>query len=100
MRYLWRADEGSPACPVRFSWPPSGAPCRALSRGHHGGYTCRAPRRAVLGVTEGPWAKEAEVTAADLLLVAPWLIFGGALAAICYGLLSRRSASGRHRRDS
>jgi len=54
----------------------------------------------VLGVTEGPWAKEAEVTAADLLLVAPWLIFGGALAAICYGLLSRRSASGRHRRDS
>jgi len=30
------------------------------------------------------------VTAADLLVLAPWLIFGAALAAICYHLLSRR----------
>jgi hypothetical protein len=42
---------------------------------------------------------EAEVTAADLLVLAPWLIFGAALAAICYGLLIRRAASRRHRRD-
>jgi hypothetical protein len=30
---------------------------------------------------------EAEVTAADLLVLAPWLIFGAAVAAICYRLL-------------
>jgi len=54
----------------------------------------------VLGGREEPWAKEAEVTGADLLVVAPWLIFGAALAAICYRLLSHRSASGRHRRGS
>jgi len=38
------------------------------------------------------------VTAADLLVLAPWLIFGAALAAICYRLLARRCASHRHRR--
>jgi hypothetical protein len=38
------------------------------------------------------------VTAADLLVLAPWLIFGAALAAICYRLLSRRGAARRHRR--
>jgi hypothetical protein len=42
---------------------------------------------------------EAEVTAADLLVLAPWLIFGAALAAICYRLLIRRGASRRRRRD-
>jgi hypothetical protein len=41
---------------------------------------------------------EAEVTAADLLVLAPWLIFGVGLAAICYRLLTRRGASRRHRR--
>jgi len=41
---------------------------------------------------------EAEVTRADLLVLAPWLIFGAALAAICYRLLARRRASRRHRR--
>ena len=41
---------------------------------------------------------EAEVTAADLLVLAPWLTFGAALAAICYRLLARRGASRRHRR--
>jgi hypothetical protein len=40
------------------------------------------------------------VTAADLLVLAPWLIFGAGLVVICYRLLSRRSASHRHRRDS
>jgi hypothetical protein len=42
---------------------------------------------------------EADVTAADLLVLAPWLIFGAALAAICYRLLTRRGASRRRRRD-
>jgi len=41
---------------------------------------------------------EAEVTAADLLVLAPWLIFGAGLAAICYRLLARRCATRRHRR--
>jgi hypothetical protein len=45
-------------------------------------------------------AKEAEVTAANLLVLAPWLIFGAGLAAICYRLMSRRSASHRHRKGS
>jgi hypothetical protein len=40
------------------------------------------------------------VTAANLLVLAPWLIFGAALAVICYRLLTRRGASHRHRRDS
>ena len=39
------------------------------------------------------------MTAANLLVLAPWLIFGAALAAICYRLLTHR-ASRRHRRDS
>jgi hypothetical protein len=45
-------------------------------------------------------AKEAEVTAAHLLVVASWLIFAAGLAAICYRLLIHRSTSRRHRRDS
>jgi len=40
------------------------------------------------------------VTAANLLVLAPWLIFVAGLAAVCYRLLSHRSASHRHRRDS
>jgi hypothetical protein len=40
------------------------------------------------------------VTAANLLVLAPWLIFGGGLAAICYRLLTHRGASRRDRRDS
>ena len=40
------------------------------------------------------------MTAANLLVLAPWLIFGAALAAICYRLLIHRGASRRHRRDS
>jgi hypothetical protein len=45
-------------------------------------------------------AKEAEVSAADLLVLTPWLIFGAGLGVICYRLLSRHSASPRHRRNS
>jgi len=37
------------------------------------------------------------VTAADLLVLAPWLIFGAALGVICYRLFARRRASRRHR---
>jgi hypothetical protein len=37
------------------------------------------------------------VTAADLLVLAPWLIFGAGLAVICYRLLSRRGAHRRRR---
>jgi hypothetical protein len=40
------------------------------------------------------------VTAANLLVLAPWLIFGAGLAAVCYRLLSRRSASHRDRREA
>ena len=36
---------------------------------------------------------------ANLLVLAPWLIFGAGLAVICYRLLSRRAAAHRHRRD-
>jgi hypothetical protein len=36
---------------------------------------------------------------ANLLVLAPWLIFGAGLAVICYRLLSRRASSHRHRRD-
>jgi hypothetical protein len=42
---------------------------------------------------------EADVTAADLLVLAPWLIFGAAVAVICYRLLTRRGASRRNRPD-
>ena len=42
---------------------------------------------------------EADVTAADLLVLAPWPIFGAAVAVICYRLLTRRGASRRNRRD-
>lgn len=38
------------------------------------------------------------MTGADLLVLAPWIIFGAGLAAICHRLLSLRSAS--HRRHS
>jgi len=46
----------------------------------------------------GQHVLEAEVTAADLLVLAPWLIFGAGLAAICYRLLARRCATRRYRR--
>jgi hypothetical protein len=36
---------------------------------------------------------------ANLLVLAPWIIFGAGLAVICYRLLSRRSVNRRHRRD-
>jgi hypothetical protein len=45
-------------------------------------------------------ATEAEVTVADLLVLAPWVIFGAGLAVICYRLFSRCGASHRHQRDS
>ncbi|HUK69801.1 MAG TPA: hypothetical protein VLW50_13790 [Streptosporangiaceae bacterium] len=40
------------------------------------------------------------MTVADLLVLAPWMIFGAALAVICYRLLRRCGTSGRHQRDS
>ena len=43
---------------------------------------------------------EAQVTVADLLVLAPWVIFGAGLAVICYRLLRRCGASHRHQRDS
>jgi hypothetical protein len=43
---------------------------------------------------------EAEVTVADLLVLAPWVIFGAALAVICYRLLRRCGPSHRHQRGS
>jgi hypothetical protein len=35
------------------------------------------------------------LTGADLLVIAPWLVFGAGLAAIGYGLLSRRTSRRR-----
>jgi len=43
---------------------------------------------------------EAQVTVADLLVLAPWVIFGAGLAVICYRLLRRCGASHGHQRDS
>ena len=40
------------------------------------------------------------MTVADLLVLAPWVIFGAGLAVICYRLLRRSGASQRHQRDS
>jgi len=39
------------------------------------------------------------VTAAHLLVLAPWLIFAAGLAVICGRLLIHRSASRRHHHD-
>jgi hypothetical protein len=39
-----------------------------------------------------------EVATGDLLVIAPWLIFGAGLAVIGYVLLTGRSKSNRHRR--
>jgi hypothetical protein len=38
------------------------------------------------------------VTSGDLLVLVPWVIFGVALAVICYLLLTRRYGPGRGRR--
>ena len=40
------------------------------------------------------------MTGANLLVLAPWLVFGAGLAVICYRLLARRGASRRHRRHN
>jgi len=40
------------------------------------------------------------MTTADLLVLAPWLIFGGGLGAIGYRLLSLRGRAHRDRRDT
>jgi hypothetical protein len=42
---------------------------------------------------------EAGVTGANLLVLAPWLIFGACVVAISYRLLSRRGPDRRRRRD-
>jgi hypothetical protein len=45
-------------------------------------------------------AKEAEVTAVDLLVLVPWLIFGAGMAVIGYRLLRRHGTARQHRRHS
>ena len=40
------------------------------------------------------------MTVADLLVLAPWVIFGAGLAVICYRLLRRCNACHGHQRDS
>jgi hypothetical protein len=40
------------------------------------------------------------VIVADLLVLAPWVVFGAGLAVICYRLFSRCGASHRHQRGS
>ncbi len=42
-----------------------------------------------------PERRDAALTDADLLVLAPWLFFGAGLAAIGYGLLGRRRVSRR-----
>ena len=39
------------------------------------------------------------MSGANLLVLAPWLIFGACVVAICYRLFTCRGDSGRHRRD-
>ena len=39
------------------------------------------------------------MTGANLLVLAPWLVFATGLGVICYRLASHRNASHRHRRD-
>jgi len=70
-----RATAAWPACP---------------SCSHHTGSTRCASRCAALGMADRALDEGGRVTAAYLLVLAPWLIFGAALAAICYHLLSRR----------
>jgi hypothetical protein len=69
------------------------------SHSYHIGYTCHAAWCAALGLTDSARRVEAEVTVADLLVLAPWLVFGAALAVICYRLLTRRGGSRRRRRN-
>ena len=72
-----------------------------LSHRRHSGCTRCAPGCAVLDLTEGAaQAKEAVVTAAHVLVLAPWLIFGAGLAVIWFRLLTNRSTSRRRRRQS
>src|SRR5690348_10321992 len=40
------------------------------------------------------------MTISDVLVAAPWIVFGVALAVICIRLLGSRGASGRQRRQS
>jgi hypothetical protein len=40
------------------------------------------------------------MTAGDVLLLIPWLVFGAAIAVIAYRLLSRRGTTRHHRRGS
>jgi len=70
------------------------------SSGHHTGYTRRASRCAALGLTAiVRYMLEAGVNGANLLVLAPWLIFGACIVAIGCRLLSRRGPDRRRRRD-
>lgn len=62
------------------------------------GFMRPAPLRAVLDLTEKVQMGGSEVTMADVLVLAPWLIFGAGLATIGYRLFHRRSTLHRHRR--
>jgi len=66
---------------------------------YHIGYTRCASRCADLGLTDRATRCGGGVTAADLLVLAPWLIFGACVVAIGYRLLSRRGPDRRRRRD-
>jgi hypothetical protein len=66
--------------------------------GHHATITWRACRPCPMKPTCRPQPEGAVVTSGDLLVLVPWVIFGVALAVICYLLLTRRYGPGRGRR--
>jgi hypothetical protein len=100
---IWQAEVGDDQagrCGGGYSQEPRrGGLAGSPSCGYHIGYTRCASCCAALGLTDRATCDGGGVTAADLLVLAPWLIFGAALAAICYRLLARRRASRRHHRD-
>lgn len=70
-----------------------GFPC-----GHHATITWHACRPCPMKPTCRPQPEGAVVTSGDLLVLVPWVIFGVAVAVICYLLLTRRYEPGRGRR--
>jgi hypothetical protein len=81
---------------------PAGAARHTVpaSHSHHSGSTLPPRRRAALCLRCGMRAAGEGVAAimANLVVLAPWLIFGAVLAVICYRMLRSRTSAHRHRR--
>ena len=66
--------------------------------GRHASFTCSALRRRLIEPGCPPQSEGAAVTSSDLIVLVPWVIFGVAIAVICYLLLTRRQSPRRMRR--